>query len=103
MIRHLVLLRFRPEVTATEKAALMTELEALRGHLPGILSFTPLANVSPEHPVVHGFVDGFAIDLVDEAARDAYLVDPGHQSAGARLTAACEGGAAGIVVFDHVL
>ncbi len=103
MIRHLVLLRFRPDVSATEKAALMAELEALRGHLPGIRSFTPLANVSPEHPVVHGFLDGFAIDLADEAARDAYLADPAHKAAGARLTAACDGGTAGIVVFDHAL
>jgi len=103
MIRHLVLLRFRPEVTAGEKAALMAELDALRGHLPGMLSFAPLANVSPEHPVVHGFLDGFVIDLADVDARDAYLADPAHQAAGAKLTAACDGGRAGIVVFDHAL
>lgn len=103
MIRHMVLLRFRPEVTAADKAALMAELDALRGHLPGMLAFTPLANTSPEHPVVHGFLDGFVIDLADAAARDVYLADPAHQAVGAKLVAACAGGTAGLVVFDHAL
>lgn len=103
MIRHLVLLRFRPVVTEADRAALMADLDALRAHLPGMLSFTALTNVSPEEPVVHGFRDGFAIDLADAAARDAYLADPAHRAAGARLVAACVGGAEGILVFDHVL
>ena len=101
MIRHLVLLRFRSEISASEKAALMAELAALRDHLPGMLSFEPLVNVSPEHTVVHGFIDGFSIELVDTAARDAYLADPAHQAVGAKLTAACEGGRDGLIVFDH--
>ncbi len=102
MIRHLVLLRFQPDVTAAEKAALMAGLDALREHLPGMLAFTALANTSPEDPVVHGFRDGFAIDLADAAARDAYLADPAHRALGARLVAAC-GGLDGLVVFDHAL
>lgn len=103
MIRHLVLLRFRPDVTEAERAALMAELDALRARLPGMLSFARLANVSIEHPVVHGFYDGFAIELADEAARDAYLVDPGHRAIGARLVGACVGGTEGLIVFDHAL
>ena len=103
MIRHLVLLRFRPEVTDDEKAALMAGLDALRGRVPGMLSFTALENVGVEPPVMHGFLDGFAIDFVDAAARDAYLADPEHRALGARLTAACEGGTNGILVFDHAI
>ena len=40
------------------------------------------------------------MDLADAAARDRYLVDPAHKAAGARLVAALEGGATGLVVFD---
>ncbi len=103
MIRHLVLVRFRPEVTPEDKAALMTALDALRLHLPGMLAFTRLANVSPEHAVVHGFLDGFAVEFADAAARDAYLADAEHRALGARLSAACVGGADGVVVFDHAV
>ena len=103
MIRHLVLLRFRPDVTQDERAALMHDLDALRGRVPGMLSFTRLENVSPEHAVVHGFHDGFAIELADAAARDGYLADPEHRAIGARLTAACAGGTEGLIVFDHAL
>lgn len=100
MIRHIVLLRFKDEVTAETKAAHYAELEALKGHLKGILGSQFGPNVSPEEPVIHGFKDGFWFDFVDEAARDAYLVDPAHQAAGAKLVASMAGGIEGLTVFD---
>ncbi|WP_299130343.1 Dabb family protein [uncultured Amaricoccus sp.] len=103
MIRHMVLLRFRAEVSAGERAALMADLGGLRARLPGIVGFTTLRNVSPEAPVVHGFEDGFGVDFRDAAARDAYLADEGHRAIGARLVAACDGGIEGLIVFDHAL
>ncbi len=103
MIRHMVLLRFRPEVSASDRAALMCDLDGLRARLPGIVTFAALRNVSPEEPVVHGFEDGFIVDFRDEAARDAYLADEVHRAIGARLVAACSGGTEGLIVFDHAL
>lgn len=100
MIRHIVLLRFKDSVTAETKAAHYSELQALRGHLKGIEGSNFGPNVSPEEPVIHGFKDGFWIDFVDEAARDAYLVDPAHQAAGAKLVANAEAGIDGLIVFD---
>jgi len=100
MIRHIVLLRFKPSVTADMKAAHYAELEALKGHLGGILGSHFGPNVSPEEPVIHGFKDGFWFDFADEAARDAYLADPAHQAAGGKLVANAEGGVDGLVVFD---
>jgi hypothetical protein len=100
MIRHIVLLRFKENVTAADKAAHYAELEGLKGHLKGILGSQFGPNVSPEEPVIHGFKDGFWFDFEDEAARDAYLVDPAHQAAGAKLVANAEGGRDGLVVFD---
>lgn len=103
MIRHLVLLRLRPDLAPGELDALMAALDGLRATRPGMAAFRPLANVSPEEPVIHGFRHGFVVDFTDAAARDAYLADPAHKAIGARLVAACAGGVEGLLVFDHDL
>ena len=102
MIRHMVTVRFRPDLPATEKAAIYKTLGDLRGHLSGILDYRTFANISPEAPVVRGFLDMFWFDFADAASRDAYLIDPAHQAAGARLVAAC-GGVDGLLVCDIAL
>ena len=102
MIRHIVLVRFRPEITEAEKASIYAELESLRELVPGFLGASYGPNVSPEG-LGKGYVDGFTMDFSDEAARDAYLVHPAHQAAGARLVAAVDGGIEGLVVFDLVV
>lgn len=99
MIRHVVLIRFRPEVTAGERAAMRYDLAALRAGMPGFLRLDWGPNASPGG-LGHGFDEGFVIDFADEATRDAYLADPGHAAVGARIGAAAAGGAAGILVFD---
>lgn len=103
MIRHIVLVRLAPEVSAAEWGALTAGLDGLRAAIPGMLSFVPLANVSPEEPVIHGFRHGFTVDFADAAARDRYLDHPEHKALGARLVAACDGGLDGLLVFDHEL
>ncbi len=100
MIRHIVAVRFRDDITAAQKAGFYTALQALSGHLAGILDFRSFINSSPEEPVVHGFRDLFWIDFVGAAARDAYLVAPAHQAIGGQLVAAAVGGVAGIQVLD---
>jgi len=102
MIRHCVLVRFRPEVTQEDRAAIYAELESLREVVPGFLDMSAGPNVSPEG-LHQGFVDGFTIDFADEAARDAYLIHPDHKAAGAKLVAALEGGRNGLIVFDMVV
>ena len=67
--------------------------------LPNVLSIGTGPNVSPEG-LGQGFDDGFVIDFVDEAARDAYLRDETHRAIGEDLIALLEGGAEGLVVFD---
>lgn len=100
MIRHIVAIRFQQGVDADAKAALFRELQALETAIPGVLAFHAGPNVSPETPVVHGFLDAFWFDFADEAARDAYLVHPDHQAIGAKLVANAEGGTHGILVVD---
>ena len=100
MIRHLVAVRFRADITAAEKAAIFDELGALKGHIKGISDYQVRRNVSVEDAVVHGFRDLFWFDFNDTDVRDTYLVDPAHQAAGARLVALSDGGTDGIFVCD---
>ncbi len=102
MIRHLVLLRFRPEASAAARAALLAELGPVVAAIPGCSGLRIHRNDSPE-PLSHGFEDGFQLDFDDAAARDRYLADPAHAAIGARIVAATEGGTRGVLVFDHAL
>lgn len=99
MIRHCVFVKFRPDVSADERADIYAGLNALVGRIDGLLRAHFGANVSPEGQA-KGFDDGFIMDLTDPAARDRYLADPAHKAAGARLVAALDGGVAGLLVFD---
>lgn len=99
MIRHCVFGKFRNDVGAGERAAIHADLEALRKVVDGMGEVEFSANVSPE-PFARGFTHGFTIDFIDAGARDAYLVHEAHQRAGARLVAALEGGADGLMAFD---
>ncbi|MEO7548393.1 MAG: Dabb family protein [Ramlibacter sp.] len=98
-VRHIVLTKFKPSITAPERQSIFDELAALRGHLSGIQAMAFGANVSPEGLGL-GFAHGFTIDFADAAARDAYLVDDAHGRAGGRLVSMLEGGLEGLIVFD---
>jgi len=99
MIRHIVLVKLPAATPAAEIAALFSRLDGLRAHLPGMLRFHAGANVSPEG-LARGFTHVVTVDFADAAARDAYLVDPAHKAAGARLVAAAQGGIDGLAVVD---
>ena len=100
MIRHCVFIRFRPEISRARRDELFAEIDALKHVLSGISAVHIGANVSPENGMDKGFSDGFIVDFDNAEARDAYLVDPGHQKTGARLVAAAMGGVEGILVYD---
>ena len=99
MIRHIVLARFRRDIGSGEIAAIFSDLEKLRGHIPGMLAFHGGCNTSPEN-LDRGYSHAFTVDFADAAARDAYLDHQAHKAAGSKLVAACEGGVEGIVVTD---
>ena len=99
MIRHCVWVKFKADVDAAERTSIYADLAALQSRIPGLERASFGANVSPEG-LGQGFADGFTMDFTNAAARDAYLVHPDHQAAGARLVGAAEGGLAGILVFD---
>lgn len=100
MIRHCVFIRFRPEISADDKAAIFAEIAALKSRLPGLMTTYAGANASPEVGMDKGYAEGFIVDFADAAARDAYLDDHEHQKTGAKIVAAAQGGIDGIFVYD---
>lgn len=103
MLRHLVHLRFRADVTQAQKDALYAELAKLSDHISGIIDFQHRKNISVETPLVRDFLDMFWFDFADEATRDAYLEDSQHQAIGAQIVDCLDGGAEGVFVCDIAL
>lgn len=99
MIRHIVLIRFRPEVSEATIAALFDDLRALRGKVPGLGAILAGRSESPEK-IERGYLHGFTVDFDDGAALQAYQDHPDHRRLGAALVAHAEGGLDGILVFD---
>lgn len=97
MIRHIVLLKARPEVTDAHIASIFADLHALK--LPGILAIHSGRSESPEK-IERGYLHGFTVDFAGWDALAAYQAHPDHKRLGAALIAAAEGGLDGILVFD---
>ena len=97
MIRHIVLIRFRDDVTDARAADLLAPL----GPLSQRMGFTAHwgRSESPEQ-IERGYLHGFTADFADWAALQAYQDDPGHKAFGAGLVAHAQGGIDGILVFD---
>jgi hypothetical protein len=100
MIRHIVLVPFKPDIEGGRIAEIFASLKALKALVPGILAISAGSNVSPEG-MARGHTHGFTVDFEDVAARDRYLADPDHGKVGAALVAAAAGGADGLVVLDY--
>jgi Stress responsive A/B Barrel Domain len=99
MIRHIVLIRFRPEVREEDIAAIFADLHKIKDVLPGLLSITSGRSESPEK-IERGFAHGFVADFTDWAALAVYQDHPDHKRVGAALVANAVGGIDGILVFD---
>jgi hypothetical protein len=97
LIRHIVLLKARPEVTEAHIQAIFADLHALQ--LPGILAIHSGRSESPEK-IERGYLHGFTVDFADWDALATYQAHPDHKRVGAALVAAAQGGIDGILVFD---
>jgi len=99
MIRHIVLIRFRPDVREAAIAAIFADVAAIKAHLSGMLHFAGGRSESPEQ-IERGYMHGFTIDFADWDALAAYAVHPDHQRAATALVAAAQDGGDGVLVFD---
>jgi Stress responsive A/B Barrel Domain len=95
-IRHVVLVRFKPDADVTK---IFAALNALAQKIDGIIAITAGSDNSPEG-LQRGHTHGFTVDFRDTKSRDAYLPHPEHQKVGGMIVAAAEGGIDGITVLD---
>ena len=78
MIRHIVLMKCKPEATKEQIEQVFAAIAALKDFIPGILAFEAGENNSPEG-INRGYTHAFTMDFVDEQARDTYLPHPEHE------------------------
>jgi hypothetical protein len=99
MIRHIVLVRFNPELPEEEISDIWRELCEIDGKVPGLSAIRAGRSESPEK-IERGYMHGFTVDFTDWDALAAYQDHPDHKKLGARLVANAVGGLDGILVFD---
>jgi hypothetical protein len=100
MITHMVLLKVRKDVPKEKLDRVFAELAALKGKIPGLLSFSGGSYSSPEG-LNRGFTHGFVMTFRDAAARDAYLPHPEHEKVKEFVLGVLDGGLDGVIAFDH--
>jgi hypothetical protein len=98
-VKHVALLRFKPDTSPVTIAALFAALDGLRQTVPGLLDFSAGANNSTEG-VAKGFTHGFLMTFADEASRDGYLPHPEHEAVKAQIIPWLDGGIDGVIVVD---
>lgn len=77
MIKHIVLLKFKAEVSVEAIALQERKFAALKSQVPGITSLEWGLNVSPEG-LSKGFSHCFNLAFPSVKERDAYLPHPDH-------------------------
>ena len=99
MIRHIVLIRFRDDVSEGTIRTIFDDLHKMEGRIPGLGSVKSGRSESPEQ-IERGYMHGFTADFADWAALAAYQEHPDHKRVGDALVENAEGGLDGILVFD---
>lgn len=99
MIRHIVLVKFKPDVSDGTIDKIFSELHDIKDKLPGVLSITSGKSESPEK-IERGYMHGFVADFADWDTLAAYQAHPDHKAVGAQLVANAVGGIDGILVLD---
>lgn len=95
MVRHYGMFQFHPEVTPDQIDECFTEMFAMVGRIPGLLSMEHGPYDSPEG-LNDGFTHGFVMTFDNGASRDAYLPHPEHE----RVKLIVVPRLARVVVFD---
>lgn len=83
-VKHIVLMKFKPETTDNEIGGLIQLLEGLKDEIPGMLDYCGGPYSSPEG-FNRGFTHGFIMTFESVEARDNYLPHEGHQRAAEML------------------
>jgi Stress responsive A/B Barrel Domain len=96
MLRHLVLLSFKPEAAAGDIDAVIAAFVVLRDQVPTVRGLEWGPNVSPEG-LTQGYTHAFMLSFDDAAGRDTYLPHPAHLAFVERLKPVL----AAVLVIDY--
>jgi len=99
MLKHCVFLNFRDDVSDVEITEIMTGLAALTNETDGMIDMKFGPNLDYENKTPD-FNYGFIATFRDRDAHLAYEGNAQHIKLGGRLVDCCNGGHAGISVFD---
>jgi len=99
MIRHIVLMKCKPDASQQDIDDMFAALAALKEHIPGILAFEGGENNSPEN-ISRGYTHGFTIDFADEQAREVYLPHPEHEKVKTKIQKVLDGSTDCVLVID---
>jgi hypothetical protein len=84
MLRHVVLIRFKPETAASRVQEIEAAFAALKGKIESIEALEWGTDCSPEGKA-QGFTHCFFLTFAGAAERDAYLPHPDHEAFSALL------------------
>lgn len=83
-VKHVVVFKYKASATPEQIEQVTTAFKALKGKIPGIVSFEYGTNNSPEK-LNKGFTHVYLLTFTDAAARDAYLPHAEHKKFGELL------------------
>jgi len=98
MIKHMVLLRAKPEATQEQISRAFRELAGLKDLIPGLMDFAGGPYASPEG-LNAGYTHGFVMTFDSAASRDVYLPHPEHE----RVKAVVRPLVDSVIAFDFEL
>jgi heme-degrading monooxygenase HmoA len=79
VLRHLVLYKFKSELTTQQVQEVIDAFSALPKQIDSIIGFERGENLSQEQKS-EGFTHCFVVTFADEKGRDAYLASPAHDA-----------------------
>lgn len=99
MIRHIVLTKFKPDVSEETIAGIYQGLSVVAETLSGAHGFTGGRSESPEQ-IERGYMHGFVIDFDTWDDLQTYADNEEHKALGGQLVENAVGGIDGILVLD---
>ncbi|MCM2998690.1 MULTISPECIES: Dabb family protein [Paenibacillus] len=97
MFEHIVLLKFKPDVSTAKKEEAVMQVYDFKGNIPGITEITAGMNVTEEKEHMQGYTLGIRVSFESQQACQDYIQHPLHQEFLQAIGPYVEG----IIVMDY--
>lgn len=95
-IKHMVILKFKPETPQATIDDLFRQLAGLQNKIDGIVDFSG-GIYSSQEGLNEGYTHGFSMTFTDASARDTYLPHPDHEIVKGNIIPHIDG----VIAFDY--